>query len=180
METMTMTMPAHDVEVVFEAKGENRGTYDPICFLSSFTGDMQEKVKRFINADWDQLVDVDRYIVRKIRLPKWVNEKFFMANEVELRYAKAYGFDVANTTESQFNQIRKLGDKQAILVAKWLKSNPRKEYTKARKARVLSWLNGESDYDLPVSPREFQNAMQYERFPDSYSIRERAEMALVV
>lgn len=155
------------VNIILEACGELSHTYDPICFQTSFTGDMNELVwKLYSNDDWRE-VQVNRYKVVTVEIPHWMDEKSFLQNHISLKYAVAMTSAefVGTLTQSQFQKFSQLSEKYQYFIG-WLwnknkKAKKENQFFKSIESQVWNWLNGNATWGLPLSENQWESATRF-------------------
>lgn len=149
------------VKVVFHASGENAGTYDPLCYLQTFTGDLSEKVDRFVSWDCNIPVSVDRYHVREIAIPDWMDERQYLTDHVRLTYALALGMP-DNFTATQYTNFCKLPERYRYFIG-WLYGKQKlTKFDASIKSQVEQWLiDPAPKYATPLTAAQFQAASKY-------------------
>ena len=149
------------VKVVFVNNGENRGTYGAHCFLESFKGDINEKCQRFVNHDFDMLVETDLYRVIEIKMPIWFTEKYYLSNEINLKFSVALGGEqVYNFNETQFKNFNRLGQKLQYWY-EWSKKSKNK-FIQSLRNQFNDWLSNEDNkYTSPFSYKQIECAFKF-------------------
>lgn len=148
-------------KIVFEEVGENLGTISPVCLLSDFTGDLSEKVNRFISWDFDMPIECNKYQVLECTIPDVPD---WLEKHISIRYAIGLSSIEAleNLTENQFHQFLELGDfDKYIFGSLWEKrKNP---FCLSLFNQIIGFLerkaNGEKTHQRPLSANQY-NAVE--------------------
>lgn len=151
-------------KIVLIESGENRGTLSPKCFLENFSGDLTEKTMRFINADWDQKIEVNLYSVVDVTMPVWMNEADYLQYYIGLRFAQIQYSEIINWDRMQVLNFISLGENYQYFVG-WLLTkhkNTKNSFMQSIKENVQDWLNEEQHkYNRPLSDKQFESASKY-------------------
>ena len=149
-------------KVVYHASGENAGTYDPLCFLEKFEGDINEKVMRFRSYDDNHTVKVDRYFVREETLPLWMaeNEILYHQHITHLKFAVALaGKWVLKLDFETFMRFSRLTDNQKFWYG-WARKS-KGQFMQSLVFQFEQWLNGKTKYETPLSPKQWDAAYKF-------------------
>ncbi len=152
------------VSIVLYNNGENCGTYDFFCFMENFKGEINEIVSRFVNADFDMLVDTNLYKVVQKDMPNWMNEDDYKEYNIALRYLLALvdnAETVYNWNKTEFINASRLNEQYQYFIGYLLKQK-KNTFLLSLKDQVLSWLKNENNkYGSPLSIKQFQAGSTY-------------------
>lgn len=167
------------VKLVLINNGENRGTYAPLCFLSSFPTDkdLNETCIRCMNWDFDMPVECSLYKVSDIEIPDWMTEQYYLHNYISYKFSCALAYDfVLTLNEDQYNKFKALGEKYQYFIDEYFKGNTKNPFKISIREQIIAWLNSPYDYKrpTPLSPRQFEAAARYVPLYNAKSISTRA------
>lgn len=150
-------------EIIYHANGENSGTYGPLCFKENFTEDINEKTEKFVSWDCNIYQTVDKYKVRAVEIPNWMNEQFFLNNYIEYKYIIGLTeFNPDELTEVQYKNLCKLGEKYKFFIGWILKKNSKNTFINSIQDQIKTWLNNpDNQYGQPLSQRQFEAASKF-------------------
>lgn len=147
-------------KIVYYASGENKGTYDPLCFLENFTGDLNETDTKFYNWDCDIPVTVPKYGVNEQRIPEWMDERDFLDHHIELKYSVGLaGEQVFDFSRFEFFRFSNLSQKQKYWYG-WA-SKSKNEFIQSVLNQMKRWLRGEVEYKYPLTDKQWAAATKY-------------------
>jgi hypothetical protein len=133
------------VDVVFIAYSDLKDTYKPLCFLESFTGDLQETTSKRISMQYWNKVDVPLYRLAEIELPEWMSQEQYLEFLPDISILRK--FKLLDCSESQFTKLRMLPDRWKYFIH-WI----RKKHNTGRNKFMLDilkhvelWLSNERD-----------------------------------
>ena len=163
LQSQTTYRMTKKVEVVMNNNGENCGTYSVLCFLSSFTGDINEQVERFVSWDCNILVPTNRYKVVTITMPEWMSEKYFVSNDIAYKFAVALGGDyVLTLNENAMSKFFTLSETYQYFIGEYMKGNTKNSFKLSIREKITDWLNSDCrKYAVPLSTNQFQAATRY-------------------
>jgi hypothetical protein len=156
------------VNVILHNNGEFQGTYSPLCFASSFTGDMSETVWRlWSHDDFYNRVEVNRYIRREVVMPEWMAERDYLSMHIKLEFACALAGTqlVCEMTRNQFERFITLGERERYffgwLVNKNCKARKPNKFNIEIESNFWKWLDGDVKYQSPLTQRQFDAASKW-------------------
>jgi hypothetical protein len=174
-------------KIVFVNNGENCGTYDPYCELSSFNGDLEAKVSRCMSWENDMLVSTNLHVVRDIVLPEWLSPAEWIENNIAWGYAWNRGVD-AGWSESWQRGLLKLAPGLQVSCIKLLKvRNFRSGFRKSLRDQLVNWLEDPAPkYTRPFSDRQegalvaFRDVIEAKRADESCYYSKRSNCGVMV
>lgn len=150
------------VEIVCINRGENVGTYSPLCFLESFTGDINEKCTRCLSYDDNRLVETQLYSLSKIKIPEWMDEEFYLQYSIKYHYSMCLLNDFGySLTKEQMLKIFQLNEVYKYFFGWLFKGNTKNKFKLDIRSKCFDWLNGDSKYELPLSNSQFIAAAKF-------------------
>lgn len=148
-------------QIIEHANGENSGTYGPLCFLENFKGDIDEKVDRFVSWDCNIPITVDRYRIKTVTIPDWMDEATYLARHIELKYIQGLT-GIENPTQVQFNNLCRLSENYRYFIGWLLERKKLNDFMQSILNQVMNWLNDPNpQHDRPLSPRQYEAATRY-------------------
>jgi len=154
------------IPVVHINNGENCGTYSPFSFLSSFTGDINEKCFRCLNWEDDRQVETNLYTIYEIKMPDWMSEEQYLDTHihVSLKFSSAFYSGVYGFSENQFHRFISLSETWQYFIG-WLftkYANTKNSFMLSIKEAVNNWLSStDQTYKTPLSNKQFEAATKY-------------------
>lgn len=146
--------------VIYNADGENQGTYGALCFAENFKGDLKELTQKFISHDFDQYIDVPKYKERIETLPDWMQEADYLSYEVMFKFAVALsGKCVLDFNRDQFIRFISLNDRMRFWYGWAIRQ--KSPFITSLVDQFNAWLNGESKHDTPLSPAQFEAGSKF-------------------
>lgn len=155
-------MSTKQIELVCINNGENVGTYSPHCFLSSFTGDINETCKRCLSWDDDRQVETALYKTYKITIPEWMDESFYKTNCISFHFFIAlvgkWGYTL---NEEQLIRVLALNEVYKYFLGWLFKGNTKSTFKLSIREQCMNWINGGNDYKHPLSSSQFDAAAKF-------------------
>lgn len=108
--------------------------------------------------DWRQVTE-PLYEVKEVMLPDWLTPAEWLRNTITLRYAVAFGADLAKWPEAWVRAFAAWSEGTRYAIAPLLNANParmRSDFRKKLRQQVIDWIENPEDrqYGSPLSPRQ--------------------------
>lgn len=153
--------------ILFKQLGENATTpHDPSRVVAEVKGtvavltdgtevDLTETTTCCRTSDDNMLVSKDLYSVKRVTLPDWLDAHEWLRNTVTWKYAWGTGVE-QDWPENVQRRLAHLSTAQRMAACKLYKTkNFRSSFRKSLREQLDAWLDGESDYASPFSPRQW-------------------------
>jgi hypothetical protein len=144
------TLVSH--RILFTQRGENASTpQDPTDLYVPGMVDLTEKISCCISYDNDMLVQIEKYSVRDVSLPVWLDPKEWLRNTTTWRWVWGFCEDL-EWPENWQRGIQKLSSSQKLACVKLLRTKTFKSEFRANICTQLkTWFN------TPETERKYEN-----------------------
>ncbi len=146
------------VKLIYHHLGENATTPRYPFSVATQEIDLDETVLRCTSADFDMLVEIKRYEVRDIFLPRWMDPKTYIDGPVQWQYLWGLGADPTWPKRWQI-KLATLGSIQKLACIKLLKTKTfRSNFRRSLRDQLEIWLASKSAkrHISPFSPKQWQ------------------------
>lgn len=129
-----------------------------------FEVDLTEEKMALVGHDNWQQIPVKLWGVKDVELPSWMDPHVYAVStslHVMVKYMTGLGASL-EWGEDWWKRIWKFNSARRLAVIKLLSTeNFRSDFRKSLNEQLVAWLNGESDYPSPFSPRQWECLTRY-------------------
>lgn len=161
---MTKTEKANllkTVTIVLIRNGQNAGTLAPHCTKEeTHKYDLSETAQYCISYDNDMIIDQDKYELRDISIPVWMDAKEYVQDYITWKYVWAMDKTVPYMPESHQRFLTEYQTSMAYSLSQIIKvKKPRSKFKISILEQVLNYIETpkeERKYNFPLSDRQYQ------------------------
>lgn len=142
---------------------------DPVAVWTGQV-DLTEKQDCILNSDDWRPWTVDRWEIREVELPDWLEPQEWIRNTVSWKYLWGMGAD-RDWPESWQRAIIRMNAAEKLACIKLLKvKNFRSEFRASLRQQLELWIAGDRRYDTPFSHRQWDVLLQPQLVREADSI----------